>query len=204
MPDNSIPPPRLDRDIGPDGIKDLTVDNWHSIDPMSVLLVELDAATGHPRPITPERWAEWFLEPQLNPKVPGEVRTMFNVARGAMLYGCFLYPLYTLGTEQLYRVADAATWHRCRQLGKPLPAAGANHETLASRVKWLVGQGAIVNASWWGHGPANPGGVRMVRNLTPHSTFQQLDLPGTALTQVRQVADRINELFVPAPDVGGV
>jgi len=37
----------------------------------------------------------------------------------------------------------------------------------------------------------------MLRNLTSHSTFQQLDLPGTALTQVRHMADRINELFVP-------
>jgi len=48
-----------------------------------------------------------------------------------------------------------------------------------------------------GHGQANPSGVRMLRNLTSHSTFQQLDLPGTALTQVRHMADRINELFVP-------
>jgi hypothetical protein len=202
MPDNTTPPPSLDRDIGPDGIKNLTLDNWRSIDPMSVLLVDLDVATGRPLPITSERWAEWFLEPQLDPFVPGEVRTMFNVARGAMLYGCFFYPLYTLGTEQLHRVADAATWHRCRQLGKPFPAAGPKRETFANRVTWLVDQGAVVNASWWGHGLASPGGVRMVRNLTSHSTFQQLDLPGTALTQLRHVAGRINELFASAVEAG--
>jgi hypothetical protein len=204
MPDDSIPSPSLDRDIGPDGIKNLTLDNWQSIDPTSVLLIELDTATGRPLPITPDRWAEWLLEPQLDPSVPGTVQTMFNVARGAMLYGSFFYPLYTLGTEQLYRVADAATWHRCRQLGKPLPAAGPNRETFADRVTWLVGQGVISNASWWGHGhgPANPGGVRMVRNLTSHSTFQQLDLPSTAVIQVRQVADQINELFAPEPKAG--
>jgi len=130
---------------------------------MSVLLVELDAATGRPLPITPERWTEWFLEPQLDPIVPGEVRTMFNVARGAMLYGCFFYPLYTLGTEQLYRVADAATWHRCRQLGKPLPAGGPKNETFKNRVTWLVGQGGIVDASWWGRAPSFCRDVRFIR-----------------------------------------
>lgn len=112
------------------GIKALTVDNWRSVDPMSVTLVELDTASGRFQRITHERWIEWFLEPQLNHNVPGEVRTMFDVARGAMLYGCFFYPLYTLGTEQLYRVADAATWHRCRQLGKPLPMQARSEKRL--------------------------------------------------------------------------
>jgi len=50
---------------------------------MSVLLVELDAATGRPLPITPERWTEWFLEPQLDPIVPGEVRKL-SAARRAV------------------------------------------------------------------------------------------------------------------------
>lgn len=196
MPDDSPPPPRLDPEVGPDGIKVLTIDNWRSVDPVSVLLVELDPATGHPRPITPDRWAALFLEPQLDTIVPDQVQTMFNVARGAMLYGSFFYPLYTLGSEQLYRVADAATWHRCRQLHKPFPAARPERESLAERVKWLVNQGAIVDAWWWGHPPASSdGGIRMLRNLTSHSTFQQLDMPGSALTQLHRVAERTNELF---------
>jgi hypothetical protein len=204
MPENPAPPPSLDRDIGPDGIKSLTVDNWRSVDPMSVLLVELDAATERPRPITPDSWAEWFLEPELDPTVPDKVRIMFNVARGAILYGCYFYPLYTLGTEQLYRVADAATWHRCRQLGKPLPAARPERETFAERVAWLVDQGAIVDAWWW-DSPADPEvGVRMARNLTSHATFQQLDMPDNALAELRYVAERINELFSPARETGEV
>ena len=68
--DDSALPPSLDREIGPDRIKSLTIDNWRSVDPMSVLSVELDTATGRPRPITPEQWAESFLRPQLDPIVP--------------------------------------------------------------------------------------------------------------------------------------
>lgn len=111
----------------------------------------------------------------------------------------FFYPLYTLGTEQLYRVADAATWHRCRQLGKPLPNAGPERETFAARVAWLLDQGAIVSPWWWGHAPANPdGGVRMARNVTSHATFQQLDMPGSALAELHHVTEQVNELFSSA------
>jgi hypothetical protein len=203
MTDDLTPPASPDRDIGPDGIKTLTIENWRSVDAVSVLLVEVDPTTGRPQPISPERWAEWFLEPQLDPIVPDQVRTMFNAARGAMLYGCFYYPLYALGTEQLYRVADAATWNRCRQLGKPLPAAGPERETFAERVAWLVDQGANIDAWWWGYVPANPdGGVRMLRNLTSHATEQGLDMPSSALVQVRHIAERINELFALTGETG--
>ena len=199
MPDDPAPPPSPWQEIGPDGVKALTIDNWRSVDPTSALLVELDPATGRPRPVTPERWAERFLELQLDPAVPDKVRTMFNVARGTMLYGCYFHPLYALGSEQLYRVADAAAWHRCRQLGKPLPA-GSREETFAQRVAWLVDQGAIVDAWWWGHPPANPdGGVRMARNVTSHATEQGLDMPGSAVAELHHVAKRINELFASTP-----
>jgi hypothetical protein len=130
-------PPDFESEIGSDGIKSLTVDNWRSVDPTPALLVELDPRAGYPRPITPERSAQYFLEPQLDSNVPAQIRTMFNVARGVMLYGSFFCPLYTLGTEQLYRVADAATWLRCRQLGKPLPAGRPEREMFAERVRWL-------------------------------------------------------------------
>ena len=37
--------------------------------------------------------------------------------RGAMVYGYFLYPLYVLGAEQLFRVAEAAVTLKCEQMG---------------------------------------------------------------------------------------
>jgi hypothetical protein len=98
-------------------------------------------------------------------------------------------------------VADAATWHRCRQLGKPLPAR-PERETFAERVAWLVTEGVIVDAWWWDT-PANPDvGIRMARNLTSHATFQQLDTPDNALAEVHYVAQRINELFARSREAG--
>jgi len=42
----------------------------------------------------------------------------------------------------------------------------------------------------------------MLRNLASHSTFQQLDMPGTALTELRRATEKINELFGSAAQKG--
>jgi hypothetical protein len=36
------------------------------------------------------------------------VPDLCEVACGALLYGCFFYPMFALGLEQLYRLAEAA------------------------------------------------------------------------------------------------
>lgn len=43
--------------------------------------------------------------------VPKDIQVLFEVAKEAMVYGYYLYPLYNLATEQLYRVTEEAVTH---------------------------------------------------------------------------------------------
>ena len=65
------------------------------------------------------------LEPQLDDQVPRSIRQLFEVARGAMVYGAFYNPLYALGYEQLYRVSEAAAKDSMLAAGRG-PSASPN------------------------------------------------------------------------------
>lgn len=99
--------------------KRLTSENWLRADPTGEAFEEVHLATGERRAMTGERWAERILAVQLSDTVPDDVRGLWRVAQGVMLYGWFFHPLYMLGDEQLHRVADAAILHRFQQLGGP-------------------------------------------------------------------------------------
>jgi hypothetical protein len=51
--------------------------------------------------------------------VPEPIRELFDVARGAMIYGWFFYPLFRLGEDQLHRVVEAAVVARYTRRRKP-------------------------------------------------------------------------------------
>ena len=96
------------------GFKRLTPETWLEPDPTN------GAFGGFP---PAEEILGHILEPKLSEKVPNEIRQLFEVARGAMCYGYVFYPLWTLATEQLFRVVEAATsesgrinWHAVRFL----------------------------------------------------------------------------------------
>ena len=100
------------------GIKLLDCENWLKPDPDSLAIssIKLDeiTLTG-----TSDDWLKNILRPQLSDNVPFEIRRLFEVARGTMVYGYFFYPIYTLVYEQLYRVFEAAITFKCRSLGIP-------------------------------------------------------------------------------------
>ena len=54
-----------------------------------------------------------FLNVEFVLGVQFDVHRQFEVARGAMLYGCFFYPLFSLGVDQLLKVAESAVTHKC-------------------------------------------------------------------------------------------
>src|SRR2546423_7399041 len=99
------------------GIKALTIENWLQPDPTSTIFVQLSHSDGSVSPMSGEDWAAQFLTPSLAATVPEELRKLFEVARGAMAYGYFFYPLYALAGEQLYRVAEAAVSEKYTRLG---------------------------------------------------------------------------------------
>ncbi len=143
--------------------------------------------------MTAEDWARLFLEVELSEKVPLQVRHLFDAARGACLYGWFFYPLYQLGENQLFRVADAAVTAKCTPM-KP-------HKILRdffARLAWLEEQGVIpqeAKEAW--------DGMRRLRNIASHPVMQSLNFPGPILGSFRRVRDAINALFEndPPPEI---
>lgn len=166
------------------GIKGLSPDNWLEPDPASTVWVS-SIDTDGVRLIDAEDRLREVLQPTLNEAVPDEVRGMFEVARGASAYGWFFYPLYTLASDQLYRVADAALAHKCREMGAP-----KSRDTFKKRLDWLAETGAILQSDRFDWDT-----TRMGRNLGSHAEHQHIGTPGDAMRLLRRITGAINALF---------
>jgi hypothetical protein len=169
------------------GIKELDVGNWLHADAASssFYTIQGDAA----RQMQGEDWARHILAEDLGTDVPDEVRKLFYVSRGAMLYGWYFYPLYTLGMEQMTRVLDAAAGAKCALIGAPVGV-----RMFQNRVEYLVSRGAIARSDadrWLCH-------VQM-RNLASHPEDQAVFSPGMVLGLLRQFSEDINTLFAARP-----
>lgn len=168
--------------------KRLTVDNFDERDHTNDIFGKLDRDTGQVTRVTGRDRAAAFLAVELGGHVPEEVRDLFAVARGTMLYGEFFYPLFTLGDEQMHRVADAAAQHRYLQLGGEV--TGGHVPSFHRRIAWLIERGAIPENEWqrWD-------AYRELRNIASHSDFQQLHTPADALQTCQLVAASVDALF---------
>lgn len=166
------------------GIKTLTIENWLQPDPTSTIFVQLSYSDGSASPMSGADWVAQFLDPSLAATVPEEVCKLFEVARGAMAYGYFFYPLYALAGEQLYRVAEAAVSEKCALLGAPKKLS------FQDKIKFLLDKNVIPNEEFmvWD-------AMRQLRNESSHPRQQNILPPGMVATMLYQVAERINGLF---------
>ena len=173
--------------------KRLTPENFLEPDPTSALFVNRSPAGGPATPMRAEDWAGGILAPSLGPGVPTELHGLLEAARGILVYGHFFYPLFTLGMEQLHRVADAATVHRCRQLGAPKGPS----RTFAKRVEWLHERGVITERArvrW--------DAARDRRNASSHADRQNLMQGNWCFSRVSRTVDMVNALFRAEPETG--
>ena len=172
--------------------KQLTPTSWRERDDTNEAFVHLDRGTGRLVHTSGDDWAGVFLSVTLDARVPKNVQDLFEVARGTLLYGHYFYPLYTLGEEQLHRVADAAAVHRYEQLGGRRTHRG-EWPTFKARIRWLIEHGAIPQdeVRRWN-------AYREMRNITSHPQMQSLVMPGDALRSLQMVAASVNAIFRPA------
>ena len=170
------------------GWKRLTKENWLETDPViaSGLFVQLSLTDGQATPMGPDSWAERILEPELASSVPAEVRGLFDVARGAMLYGSLFYPLFTLGLEQLYRVGEAAVTLRVQPLG----LSKKKTKTFENKLDALQ-DASVLTAQQHQQWSA----LRGLRNEASHPERQTILAPGHALSLLHSLAAAINHLF---------
>lgn len=166
------------------GFKRITPENW----------LEPDVTKLFPD-IPPRSWVEAHLAPNLSPQVPEDILALFEVARGAIIYGWFFYPLLTLGAEQTQRVMEAAARQRCLELGIAQPKV--NQKTgrrteprFFEQIEALVARGTI--------GPGEAQRWKATRNLRNHASHpgrQTILSPGMAWGTLHTCAELINKLF---------
>lgn len=165
------------------GFKRITAENWQDADVPKLFGL-----------VTPCSWLEAHLEPQLSSTVPQDIASLFEVARGSMIYGWFFYPLITLATEQCYRVIEAAVRKRCQQAGIPTKKQSKSGRTIETKfvqnIESLIGAGIIAEAdrSRWDV-------TRRLRNITSHPDFQMILPPGTTTSHLVSTAEMLNSLY---------
>lgn len=171
------------------GFKKLNVENWQQADMTNQNFVRRSELTGEFLAMGENDWARQFLSVELKDHVPAEIRDLFDIARGAMLYGWFFYPLFRLGEEQLYRFTETALRRCYRYLNGPqrLP-------TFEQAVAFLIERRVI---------PADDrrrwDAARKLRNAASHPERASVMPPGAVLGMLKANAHDINRLFVRCP-----
>src|ERR1700686_493041 len=160
------------------GFKTVTARNLLEPDPISASH-HMRTVDGF-RQMLPEDWVDPITGVTLPDSVPFEVRRAFQMARDAMCYGYWFYPLVTLMAQQLLRVADFATDVAC------LTHSIKSPRNFKARVDELIAVGIIPQAheGLWE-------GIRRMRNHSTHPNFQQIWGPGMAIPIAQRVADAI-------------
>ncbi len=166
------------------GFKEILVDNWLEADLVMLSFVKI-SPEGESVPMSGEDWIASILNTALDETVPDDVQALFEVARGAMIYGYFFYPLYTLAAEQLFRVAESAVHQKCKSLNSP-----SSVRSYSRRIDWLVANGVIPREEVprWHN-------MRELRNAASHPVHQTIVTPGNAIGILERAAESINQLF---------
>jgi hypothetical protein len=175
------------------GFKDLTPANFLHVDDMLDGFVRM-SENGEIVRIPHDEWARSVLSVDLIERTPIEVHRLFLVARGAMLYGFYFYPLFALASEQLFRVADTAALMKCDELGAPTEQSPRKRRGFSARINWLRGRAILSEdrALRW-HA------LREMRNSASHPVDQTILFPSMALNLLYQIAEDVNYLFESGP-----
>jgi hypothetical protein len=176
--------PDLDSELR---FKRITLGNWLDPDPTLQLFVRPSVVGAIP--ISADEWTRRFLAIELDALVPVEIRRLFAVARGILVYGALFYPFYGLGEERLFVVADAAVLERYRSTGG-LPTHSGHWPPYAARLRALADRG-ILDAESLGRWQS----LRELRNIAAHPDQQTLTFPAEALQMLAAVARDIDALF---------
>jgi len=167
------------------GYKQITKETWLKPDRISTSFLLVPPETGVDDIKKGEMYLDMILQPCLNEDVPIEVRKLYEVARSALVYGYFFYPLYTLACEQLFRVGEAAIIFRSKIFNPRLAK-----RTFEKKIEFLFKQG-ILNEQEMQRWHA----LRELRNISSHPVDQSIYAPGQVIGILALMAEDINTLF---------
>jgi hypothetical protein len=174
---------------GAQEFKHISAANWKNIDEQTALWAQATTIAS-----TPEGWVEFYRRPVLKSRVPPEIVTLLEVARGAMIYGWFFYPLVTIGAEQCLRVLESGVRLRCQQASiqtKVTRKGGREVDTsFDENVTALLGSNLLAKMDklrW--------DAVRCLRNSTSHPRRQMILDPGQGQSVLELSVEVLNDLF---------
>ncbi len=134
-----------------------------------------------------EVWVKLVLEVRLADDIPDEILEMYDRARATMVYGCFYYPLFTNGMEEIHRIKESALREACREAGASKTTMGKNYEKLIS---WAFERGFISDADlprWQAS--------RELRNSVSHKDHSMLLGPNDGLRALDISKELIEKVF---------
>ncbi len=170
------------------GFKIVTPDNWLQPDPLSGSIVRMDRRDGTVHPVDGRDWIRYVHAVPLADRVPQKVLDAFDFVGGAVGYGYFYYPLFTIVVQQILRVADFAVVHLFTvRADLPKPPK----KTFEGRLIVLKDAGYVNEAAFtrWT-------AIRNLRNSATHPEWQQT-LGHAALEHVRIISEMISALPWP-------
>lgn len=156
-----------------EGVKEITLENWNQPD----LVYDIEEYNIYLKEI---------LNLKLDSYVPVNIRELFEAARGAMVYGYYYYPLYTLADDQMYRVGERAVKEKIKlvQVDEPVKMSFYNS------IKYLHANGFLDERSF-----SKWNSLRSLRNFSSHPERFVLMPPAAIIEYAKGLASEINKLF---------
>jgi hypothetical protein len=167
------------------GIKEVTPNNWLEVDYISGRLIRNNRDAQQITVTVSDVYIKSIAPVRLSEKIPLEIRRAFEVAKGAMIYGYFFYPLFTIGLEHLYKVTEIALKTKCKALNPSLKI-----DTISEEIRFLVKKGILDQkmAERWN-------ALRDLRNNASHPSTQTIVTPPMAILMLKPMATDIEYLF---------
>ncbi|MCV6621851.1 MAG: hypothetical protein OIF51_08895 [Cellvibrionaceae bacterium] len=132
-------------------------------------------------------WVDMILSVNIEISIPEFLIEVFERAQSCMVYGCYHYPLFTLGIEELFRFGESAFGEAVIKAGAPRKIAKGRYE---QQQIWAHAQGIVSDEElkrWTAS--------RALRNSVSHKRSKLLLGPNDALNQLITTKMLVEDLF---------
>lgn len=136
---------------------------------------------------TTEQWVNFVLSFELPTEIPEELREMFGRIQACMVYGCYHYPLFTMGSEEMYRFLETA-------LKAAVRTAGASNRvlngTFSDHIDWAARNSVICDEQvccWRG--------ALALRNRASHKDKNSTLPPNFSLSDLKMAKELTEAIF---------
>ncbi|WP_417261441.1 hypothetical protein [Celeribacter sp.] len=134
-----------------------------------------------------DEWVRMFLEITIDVELPEYLQNMFERAQACIVYGCYNYPLFTLGLEELFRFCESAFREAVKETG----ISTSKMKRYVDFQEWALRENVIDEAAakQWG-------AARRLRNSVSHKEGELLLGPNDALNQLDTTKRLVEQLFM--------